>query len=171
MREKACCFTGHRMVSAADKAALEIALKAEISRLAARGVTEFYNGGAWGFDMLAAETVLSLRDTLPVHLHLILPCKEQDAGWAEALRKRYKAILQAADSVSYIAERYDETCMYRRNDALVDASAYCICFMQRERGGTWYTVRRARKAGLEIIHLLTTDPVQLTLDTVDTEMW
>ena len=164
MRKRSCCFTGHRALSAADAEVLAPALRAEIQYLAQRGVTRFYAGGARGFDMLAAETVLELRQTLPVELHLILPCRDQAAKWPKSLRIRYDRILQAADSVTYIAEEYDERCMRRRNDALVDAAAYCICYLQRETGGTAYTVKRARRTGLEIIHLLTVEPEQMTLE-------
>lgn len=164
MRQNSCCFTGHRAVSGADAAALRPALRAEIGRLAEKGVTEFYAGGARGFDMLAEETVLEMRKTLPVRLHLILPCRDQDTKWPQNLRVRFEAILKAADSVRYITDEYDESCMRLRNDALVEAAACCVCYMQRKSGGTAYTVNQARRAGLEIIHLLTMEPEQMTLD-------
>ncbi|MBQ2667368.1 MAG: DUF1273 family protein [Clostridia bacterium] len=164
MRKNACCFTGHRALSAADAEVLRPALRAEILRLAQRGVYRFYAGGARGFDMLAAETVLEMRKELPVELHLILPCRDQAAKWPGNLRQRYDRILRAADSVVYMADTYDETCMRRRNDALINAAAHCICYLQRETGGTAYTVRQARRAGLEIIHLLTTAPEQMMLE-------
>lgn len=167
MRRNTCCFTGHRAIARVDREPLHTALRQEILRLYARGVTEFCAGGARGFDMLAAETVLELRRTLPIHLHLILPCRDQCRGWPRSLRLRYDAVLEAADSVRYMADEYDESCMRRRNDALVEAAAYCICYLQRQGGGTAYTVKKARQAGLEIIHLLTTEPVQLTLENME----
>ena len=173
MRRNACCFTGHRMISNADADVLRTALREEISRLYVQGVTEFYAGGAQGFDMLAEEAVLEMRESLPIRLHLILPCQDQDARWPQSLRLRFARIKEAADTVRYITDVYDASCMHLRNNALVEASAYCICYMQRERGGTVYTVRRARRAGLEIIHLMTTEPEQLRLtlpeDMIDTE--
>lgn len=167
MRQRSCCFTGHRAIPKADMRVLPAVLREEILRLADRGVTEFFAGGARGFDMLAAEAVLELRQTLPVHLHLILPCPEQDAKWSAPLRERYRSILNAADSVCYIADEYDKSCMRLRNDALVESAAYCICYQQRETGGTAYTVRKARRAGLEVIHLMTAEPVQMTLENME----
>ena len=166
MRQNSCCFTGHRAVFRADMEALRPALRTEIARLAADGVTEFYAGGARGFDMLAEEAVLELRESLPIHLHLILPCRDQDAKWPQSLRARFADILKAADSVEYIMDEYQDGCMRLRNDAMVEAAAYCICYMQRKSGGTAYTVNRARRAGLEIIHLLTTEPEQMTLNSI-----
>lgn len=159
MRRNTCCFTGHRVISRGDTEYLTYALRSEIQRLYERGVTEFCAGGAKGFDMLAAEVVLELRETLPIHLHLILPCRDQCRGWPMDLRLRYDAILQTADSIQYICDTYEKGCMHKRNDALVNVSAFCICYLQRPQGGTAYTVKKARQDGLEIIHLMTTDAV------------
>lgn len=163
MRRNACCFTGHRAVAPADRAPLQTALLREVQALYARGITAFYAGGARGFDTLAAEAVLHARETLPVTLHLLLPCRDQCRGWPPGDRLRYAEILNRADSVRYIEETYTADCMRRRNDALVAAAGYCVCYLQHGRGGTAYTVRRARAAGLEIIHLMTADPVQTAL--------
>lgn len=159
MRQSACCFTGHRIVAREDRAPLETALRAEIASLYARGVTAFYTGGARGFDTMAAEAVLEARETLPITLHLLLPCPEQCRGWTHSERMRYASILNRADSVTYMEETYTPDCMRRRNDALVEAAGHCVCYLQRAASGTMYTVSKARAAGLEIIHLLTTAPV------------
>lgn len=59
MRRNACCFTGHREIPPEDREPLRAALLSEIQRLyAEKGVTEFYTGGARGFDTMAAEAVL-----------------------------------------------------------------------------------------------------------------
>ena len=56
MRKNACCFTGHREIPSEDREPLRAALLSEIQRLyAEKGVTEFYTGGARGFDTMAAE--------------------------------------------------------------------------------------------------------------------
>ena len=105
MRKHACCFTGHRMISLMDRPALEYALRQEIRRLFESGVTEFYAGGAVGFDMLAENAVLELREELPIHLHLMLPCRNQHEKWSVKLQKEYDRILKLADSVQYISEK------------------------------------------------------------------
>ena len=54
MRKNACCFTGHREIPPEDREPLRAALLSEIQRLyAEKGVTEFYTGGARGFDTMA----------------------------------------------------------------------------------------------------------------------
>lgn len=86
MRKNACCFTGHREIPPEDREPLRAALLSEIQRLyAEKGVTEFYTGGARGFDTMAAEAVLKIRETLPVRLHLI--CRAKGKATAGILRK------------------------------------------------------------------------------------
>lgn len=163
MLKNSCCFTGHRVISNADMAVLKPALRAEIRRLYKSGVTEFYAGGAQGFDMLAEQTVLALREELPIRLHLMLPCPQQAEKWPRHLQNIYEDILKSADSVHYISEAYDASCMLRRNDAMVEVSAYCICFLQKKQGGTVYTVNRARRMGRTVIHLMTVETEQMSL--------
>ena len=43
--------------------------------------------------------------------------------------------------------------MHKRNRHLVDNSSVCVCYLNKENGGTAYTVRYAGKKGLEIINL------------------
>lgn len=150
---KGCCFTGHRMLSAEERARLGERLAAEIRRLFEAGVTDFYAGGALGFDTAAAQAVLSVREKLPVRLHLLLPCRDQCSRWSRESRRVYEEILRRADSVRYICEAYNAGCMLRRNDALVAAADYCVCYLRKNGGGTAYTVRGARAMGLEIINL------------------
>ena len=129
-------------------------------------MTEFYTGGARGFDTMAAEAVLKIRETLPVRLHLILPCKGQSDRWHFAEKRRYREILKQADTAEFLFERYTPDCMLRRDDAMVAHSGYCICYLRdpaAKRGGTAYTVRRAKKEGLEVIHLIPVEVEQLTL--------
>ena len=63
-KEKTVCFSGHRdMKESADK--LESRLSETVKKLIEKGYTSFVTGGARGFDTLAAETVLKLKETYP----------------------------------------------------------------------------------------------------------
>ena len=53
----------------------------------------------------------------------------------------------------YTAQQYARGCMHKRNRHLVDNSSVCVCYLNRESGGTAYTVDYAEKQGLEIINL------------------
>ena len=71
------CFTGHRKIDSSDMYALKSLLDSTICGLVKRGVTDFYCGGALGFDTMCAHMVLYLRKrkALDIKLHLVLPAQ------------------------------------------------------------------------------------------------
>ena len=80
-----CCFTGHRQIASDDFLVLQKRLQKAIKYFIKQDVTDFYAGGALGFDTLAAQAVLKARRFHPqVRLILALPCHDQDARWKEA---------------------------------------------------------------------------------------
>lgn len=152
-----CCFTGHRIIPARLLPQIRERLAEEAEGLIRKGVTGFYCGGALGFDTLAAETVLTLREKYPqIRLNLLLPCRDQAARWREADRFRYEVIKARADETRYITDRHQPGCMLRRNQMLVEHSAYCIYYLNDPKSGTAQTVALARKAGLVLLPILTT---------------
>ena len=155
MKNITCCFTGHRAISNEMKIYLHARLESEIEKLINMGITRFCTGGALGFDTIAALSVIRKRMVYPhIKLILILPCKEQSRGWSNTNKEIYEDILRCADEVTYVSEDYTRYCMMLRNRALVDASSVCICYMEKQSGGTAYTVNYAEKSGLEIINLI-----------------
>ena len=82
-----------------------------------------------------------------------LPCLTQTRGWRPEDIAEYERIKAQADKVVYTAQQYTRGCMHKRNRHLVDNSSVCVCYLNRESGGTAYTVRYARERGLEIINL------------------
>ncbi len=152
MKEDACCFTGHRDIPPEILPALAAKLEAVVLELIADGIRYFYAGGALGFDTLAAETVLRLRDQFPqIQLILALPCREQTRGWSAASVERYGSILRRANKVIYTSEHYNRGCMQRRNRFMVDHSTVCVAYCTRAAGGSAYTLQYARKSGLRIL--------------------
>ncbi|MBQ9948050.1 MAG: DUF1273 family protein [Oscillospiraceae bacterium] len=152
---KTCSFTGHRVLKQTDE--LKNSLENEILKLIENGITDFYTGGARGWDMLCAETVLKLK-TKYVHicLHLILPCppKAQMMKWTDSDKKRYDLILRCSDSVEIISELYNDQCMRQRNIRLVELADIILCFYSnRIRSGTGQTIRLAQKKGIYIVNL------------------
>lgn len=154
-RSKVACFSGHRKLPQ-DRAELSEKLKKEIIGLIERGVVFFGAGGAWGFDMLAEETVLELKEDYPhIRLILVLPCppEQQTLKWNSEQRQKYYEILEKADRVRILSPQYTENCMLARNRHLIENSAYLVCYLREKRGGTAYTVNYAKHRGLQIIWL------------------
>ncbi len=157
--KKSVCFTGHRTI-AEDKETLSARLYALLEHLVTeKKVTDFYTGGAVGWDALAALTVLKLRESYPeVKLHLVLPCPfdEQSAKWKEAQKEEHKYIASLADTKEFTSEHLGKNAMQIRNARLVElASDYCICYWNPKnfRSGTGQTVRMAQKKGIEVVNL------------------
>lgn len=142
--EKCCCFTGRRYIDASHLELLRQNTHDIIKNLVRDDVTDFICGGAMGFDTLASQLVLAVRNDIPkVHLILALPCKNQTQGWRKTDINEYDRILRLADEVIYVSDEYYEGCMQKRNRFMVDNSSHCIFYMPTPRGGTAYTVKYA----------------------------
>lgn len=152
---KVACFSGHRKLPE-DFAELRTNLEKAIISLIERGVVFFGSGGALGFDQLAAETVLRLKEDYPyIRLVMVLPCppEQQSLKWNEQQKKRYYDLLDRADKVRVLSPNYTRSCMLDRNRHLVNNSGYLICYLREHSGGTFYTVNYAEQQGLEILRL------------------
>lgn len=154
MRTKTCCFTGHRNIPERDRKNLQKALEDTIKALVNSGYRYFGAGGALGFDTMAEQTILSLREHNPaIKLILVLPCVSQADRWPAADVAVYQDIIKRADKVVYTGRAYTSDCMFKRNRHLVDNSSACICYLTKETGGTAYTVKYAKQQGLQVINL------------------
>lgn len=148
-------FTGHREISEAATS-VDARITDVIGALIGQGYQFFCAGGARGFDMLAAQSVLRQRETYPhVRLILILPFPNQyrrESGWTEEDIAEYQLLKVAADQVIYLQESHTRGCYHKRNRRLVDTSSVCVAYQRSQKGGTAYTVKYAAKEGLKIIH-------------------
>ena len=154
MKEKTACFTGHRDIPQSELKQISKALKKAICVAYENGYRCFCSGGAAGFDLEAAETVLSLkRKYRDIKLILVIPCPEQTKYWSEKEIKRYEKIKAKADKIVCVSDRYFNGCMQKRNRFLADISSLCICYLTKNTGGTAYTVRYAQKEGLKIVNI------------------
>lgn len=152
------CFTGHRQLREPAEI-ITSRLTQTLESLIHSGCRTFCAGGARGFDALASEVVMALQPQYPqIRLVLMLPFPDQychESGWSMAEIEQYHHLQVQASQVMVItiAPGYRSGVYYRRNRALVDTSSACIAYMTRSSSGTGYTVRYARKQGLEIINL------------------
>lgn len=154
MKEKTCCFTGHRDISPIEYEAVKAGLQKAIRELIEKGVIYFGAGGARGFDTLAAQAVLNMKKIHPhIKLILVLPCPDQTRGWREVDVALYNDIRRQADKVRILSPTYYPGCMHARNRHMVDHAAYCVAYCRRTSGGTAYTVEYATKQGGYIIRL------------------
>ncbi len=154
MKEKTAMFSGHRNIPGKCINKIETLAKEIIVSLINKGVIYYGNGGARGFDLLAAKCVLDLKLIYPqIKLIMVLPCIEQTTGWEINDIVDYRNVLNNSDKIVYVNEKYSKRCMLDRNDHLVNNSAYCIAYLTNNKSGTAYTVNRAKSQGLEIYNI------------------
>lgn len=161
---KSACFTGHRNINEDTEILGEILYNVLEYYIKNHGLTDFYAGGAVGWDTLAELTVLKLKKKYPhIRLHLVLPCsnKEQTAKWSAEQQKDFNTILSLADTTEYTSENYCINCMKIRNKKLVEYADICFCYMNinNKRSGTAQTVNISAKKNISILNFF-----QKTLD-------
>lgn len=162
-KHQACFFTGHRNIvghggqdAEAFQRALREWLEHQVESMVYRGFSTFLCGGARGFDLLAAATVLGAKQAYHPNLRLImlLPCREQTRGWNARDLALHLAVLQRAEAY-YIQEDYDRGCMHRRNRLLAENAIAGIAYYDpaRVRSGTGMTVRYAQSLGMPMLFM------------------
>ena len=91
IKDRTACFTGHRTIPFLQKKKIKKRTKQILIEAIEQGYRYFGVGGALGFDMLAAQTVLELKGEYPeIKLILVLPCENQTRGWDQAYVEEYE---------------------------------------------------------------------------------
>ena len=167
---KACAFTGYRPskmpwgYDETDARCVEFRfrLREALEYLIGRGYADFLSGGALGFDQMAAEIVLSLREKYPwIRLIMVIPFAGQADRWTEEQRGRWLDIIAASDRVVHISRDYDKGVFFRRNHYLVEHADLLLAAYDGQPGGTAGTVAYARRHGVRVSRLAPVkDPVR-----------
>ncbi|MBR0596422.1 DUF1273 family protein [Clostridiales bacterium BAD-6] len=154
-KRSTCCFTGHRPRSLPwgnneqdlRCVHLKVLLRQEIQRLITKNnVTHFISGMAIGTDLIAAEVVLELKKQYQkITLESAIPHEEQAAHWAVAQREKYYDIASRCDTETMIQGMYTPDCFRKRNQYMVEHSAYVIAVWNGKPSGTSQTVMLARE--------------------------
>lgn len=161
-RNQTCCFSGYRPHKFAFKlcdenaeyAALCNRLYKTLENLIKSGYKNFICGGAMGFDIVCAETVLQLKNQYPhIALYCFLPFKNQSYNFSKAWKERYQKILSGGTQNFFISNAYRSGCYQKRNKYMVDNSALLLTYFDGQAGGTAKTVAYAEKTGIEITNL------------------
>ena len=159
-----CCFTGYRPqkfpfpLSKSDEryVSFENSLISKISELISEGCLTFYTGMAMGFDIIAAECVLSVSALMKNHavrLICAIPFLDQAKGYPPEWKERYNNILAKADGAVLISDKYYPKCYYDRNRFMVDNSDFVLTWFDGSAGGTKNTVDYANWALRKVINI------------------
>lgn len=156
------CFTGHREFINTNDKNQEQRFQVYLTKLLTeyveqKGVTDFYAGGASGFDNFAASCVLEVKKTHPdVRLIEVLPFDRNNmsARWSAQDRRLLLYLCKMADTVVEDAGSYHyDGCYKDRNQYMVDHADYCIAYYDeknKSRSGTGQTVRMAGRKKIPV---------------------
>ena len=158
-RQQTCCFTGHRNVPKKDVDQILKQVEMLVCALVKKGVETFCVGGAIGFDTIAAQHLLYLRDIKGLNIKVILICPFDGFTnrWNQTQKDEFATLLPHFDEVIYKEKTGSREAYLSRNRELVNRSAYCIAYCTHNYGGTAYTVRYAMKSGVMVLNIADTD--------------
>ena len=125
-------------------------LKVLLEKAIMYGLKNFMTGMAEGFDMIATEILIGLREKYSINIIAVVPCLGQESMWSENQQKRYHTILKRCDRKIVLNKNYTPTCMSVRNKFMVEHSRVVIACYNGITGGTSNTINMARKCGCKI---------------------
>ncbi len=163
-KQRICCFTGYRPskmpfeLNSKNKEYIRFENKLidAIFSLTSEESLTFYSGVAMGFDIIAAETVLLLKNAKSngdIKLICAVPFKNQAEKYTDEWKKRYQNVLKNADEVIYVSQEYHRGCYQRRNEFMVDKSDTVITWFDGQSGGTLNTLIYAKKKNKRIVNI------------------
>lgn len=161
-RETTCCFTGPRpprlpaggREDAPEMLVLKEKLDAAVRRAYDDGYRVFIDGMAEGFDLLAAEAVLKLREEYPdVHLMAAFPAPESRKNHSAEVCERIERIVAKASIAVYAYTKYEKGCELRRNLYMVSRAGRIIGYYNGLSSGTAHCWNQAQLRGLETVNL------------------
>ena len=146
-----CCFAGHSNLFGKSDI-LRDKLEANIQQLITENnVEEFYSGNMGDFDKLAESVVRSLKCRFKhIKLYKVIPYRTKEI---ERDREYYNLHF---DNIIFpeLDNPYYKSAITKRNQWMVDYCDYLICFVDKNHGGAFNTLKYAKKAlNIKIINL------------------
>ncbi len=119
------------------------------------GADCFYYGACYGFDIVAAETVIKLKEKYPqIKLVSVLPFADFYNGFSASWKRRAEICEKKTDEQIIVYATKNKTCFYDRNELLVNKCDLLVCFDKGiARSGTGQTVNKAKKQNKPIINI------------------
>lgn len=154
-RTVSAAFTGHRFYDFSQREFIQERLTSAISEAYDHGIRNFISGFALGIDLMAAQLVQSLKCNLPgISLTAAIPFEGQAERYNIYDKRVYGRLLELADKVIVLSDCYYPRCFLDRDEFMVENASYLIAYYDgREKGGTYYTVKKARARGIPIINV------------------
>lgn len=161
-RERCCCFAGHRPEKLKDVDSLGYELAVEAWRAMNAGFTTFITGGAKGVDIVAAESVLTVRERMNglVKLVVALPYPTFGRRWGLEWGFRFDGVMEKADGIISVSPKCSRQAYQKRNEWMVDHSSLVLAVYNGTPGGTQNTLDYAKKRGIAT-KLCACEPIEM----------
>ena len=139
------------------QAELLLLLQEEIRRSYLNGYRVYINGMMSGWDILAAEAVLSLRDDhTGLYCVSVAPFKKDyfaNDNWNIEWKARALRVYRQSDLAFSLSDHYASGTYHMRDRYLVEHASLMIVFFDGKPGGTQYTCDYAAKRNLSIVNV------------------
>ncbi|MBQ8426681.1 MAG: DUF1273 family protein [Clostridia bacterium] len=149
-KEKAVAVSGHRFLQSDFD--LELLEKVFIE-LINKGYDTFLIGMAVGFDTECFRVLEKLRERSDIEIIACIPCLKQSLKFSAYQKIEYERMIKSADQKIVLQDEYDNYCMLRRNDFMVDNASVLVTYLRKNTGGTAYTVKKATQKNLHVIKI------------------
>ena len=146
-----CAVTGHRVLPPDFDDEI---LKTQLEKIEKSGYKAFLVGMALGFDTRCFSALENLRDEgADIKIYSVIPCLDQSERFNRRDKELYDKMISAADGKVILYQSYTKDCMLRRNDFMLENCSLVYSYFNGiHRGGTFYTVNKAKERGLDIIY-------------------
>ena len=134
MRERTCCFTGHRDTPADRLQMVMTGTEAKVRELISQGYRYFGIGGAMGYDTIVAEMLFRLREREYPEIKIILvyPFDGFISRWSDSQQATYARLLPMYDKRVCVCKSASREAYLARDRHLVDYSSACIAYCTRQ---------------------------------------
>ena len=147
------CFTGHRTINPNKLQAVKEKLYYTIMKLYNEGHRTFLCGMAIGFDLLAAETLIELKETYKdIIIVACIPFVGQENRFSPTDQERYNKVINEVNSKVIIAQAFSKQSYLLRNIYMLAHSSIVVAYFDTniKKGGTFFTYNKAIKMGKEV---------------------
>lgn len=154
-RAATAAFSGHRFIDASQREHVKKRLSNAVLDAYGKGIRNFISGFAIGFDLMAAEVVAALKQSHPdIILTAAIPFNGQASRFSFYDRKRYDRLLEVADEVIVLSDSFYPRCFLDRDEFMVNNASSLIAYYDgSEKGGTFYTIRKAMAQNIPIVNV------------------
>ncbi len=113
----------------------------------------FLIGMALGFDTECFKALINIRKEKNIKIVACIPCADQSSKFSALQKRVYEKLVNSADQVIVLKDKYDLACMHIRNRFMVDNASLLLAYMCKNKGGTAYTVNYANEKNVPVMRI------------------